>query len=71
MVKYLKLLRVLSGMTQKQLAAKTGISAPAISSIERGYMRPYPAWRKRLSAVFEVQEEVLFAEVKDDAKASL
>ncbi len=56
----LKAERKRQGLTQLELAKQTDIHPIEISKIERGAVRAYPGWRKRISAALGVSEEILF-----------
>lgn len=57
--------RLLRGLTQLELAKRTDIHPVEISRIERGVVKPYPGWRKRLAAALNVPEYELFPEADD------
>jgi transcriptional regulator with XRE-family HTH domain len=50
----LMLVRRMRGMSQAQLAAATGISAPNLSAVERGRMKLYPSYRARCAAALGI-----------------
>jgi transcriptional regulator with XRE-family HTH domain len=48
-------------MTQKKLAALTGMHRGTLSLIERGLLWPPRGWRFRLAEALQLPEEQLFA----------
>lgn len=58
----LKEIRTLKGLTQFELSMRTRIHPIEISRIERGIVKPYPGWRRRIAAALEVPEEEIFGE---------
>jgi len=58
----LKQVRQEKGFTQFQLAKMADVHPIDISRIERGVIRPYPNWRKRIAKALGVSEDVLFPE---------
>jgi transcriptional regulator with XRE-family HTH domain len=58
----LKQLRQKHKLTQAELAGRVNIPQNVISQIENGRIPAFPAWRKRICAVFEVEERVIFDE---------
>jgi len=58
----LKKVRAEKGLSQLDLAGKTGIAPGEISRIENDWIRPYPGWRKRLAKALGVSEKDLFPE---------
>lgn len=56
------------GWSLAKLCAKTGgIDGGALSKIERGIWPACPGWRRRIAAAFQMSEEELFSEVKENA----
>src|SRR6185312_8605638 len=54
----LRRLRLLTGLTQEELAGRAGLTAKAISKLERGERRhPYPDTVRRLGAALRLDEE--------------
>ena len=49
--------------SQTWVSGLSGIASPDLSAIEREVKPPYPGWRRRLSRVFGMPEEELFARV--------
>lgn len=50
------------GMTQAELAGRVNIPQNVISQIENSRIPAFPAWRKRICAVFKVKECEIFNE---------
>jgi transcriptional regulator with XRE-family HTH domain len=65
----LKAERIAQGLSQAALGAKCGLPTSTISALERGYVYPWPAWRKRLAAALKMSERELFPDA-DGGKAS-
>lgn len=57
--------RLQRGWSQTQLSHLTGIASPDLSAIEREIKPSYPGWRQRLTRVFGIPEEELFAQVDE------
>jgi transcriptional regulator with XRE-family HTH domain len=57
----LKYLRVLRGLSQVELAKKSGVSQSTIAQIEGGRKDPSISTLKKICIVFEIQLAVLFA----------
>ena len=56
--------RMEAGLSQEELAKKSGVSQGAIAMIERGRrMRPYPSTLKKLAIALEVQIKDLLPSV--------
>ena len=53
------------GLSQLEVMRKSGIAPNIISDLERGRLYPYPGWRKRLAIALDVDEKILFPEVKE------
>lgn len=60
----LRLARAKARMTQRDLAALTGISATAVSKLERNLMEPRPSTLIRLAKALRVRPAFFFREVK-------
>lgn len=60
---YMELERRKRNLTQKQLSGAVKISAADLSRIEKGVLKPYPAWKIRLSEYFQMPPEQLLKEV--------
>lgn len=54
------------GLTQFELAKRTGIHPTEIGKVERGILKPFPRWRKKLSQALGVPEDQLFGEAQSD-----
>jgi len=57
------------GWSQTKLSGLTGIASSDISSIESGWRRVFPGWKKRISEALGVhgpEAERLFEEVEAD-----
>lgn len=53
------------GLTQFELAKRTGIHPTDIGKVEAGIiLKPFPGWRKRLAQALGLSEEELFGEVE-------
>lgn len=50
------------GLTQFELAKRANIHPVEIGRIERGIIKPFPGWRKRLAEALGVPEAELFPE---------
>lgn len=57
----LAVLRKKTGLTQKQIANKMGISPKAWQSYETGFRTPKPAVMQKIEDYFGVPKEVIFA----------
>jgi len=56
------------GLTQFELGKLANIHPVEIGRIERGIIKPFPGWRKRLAEALGVPEEELFGkEVQKNA----
>ncbi|OYD06281.1 helix-turn-helix transcriptional regulator [Paludifilum halophilum] len=55
----LKKLRLLRGLTQKQVADKVGVTRNMITMLEKGVARPSPALERRLKETLDASEDVL------------
>ncbi len=51
-------------LSQLKLAFLTGIQPPELSRIENGWIRPWPAWRKRLAKALNTSQAELFPDEK-------
>lgn len=58
-----KALRMLYGITQKELAEAVGISAPYLHDLENGHRRGTEEVRKRISEVLGADMSVVFPDV--------
>lgn len=58
----LKEIRLIKGLTQFELSIRTKIHPIEISRIERGIVKPYPGWRRRIAAALGVSEKEIFGE---------
>lgn len=50
------------GLTQFELARRTKIHPTEIGKLERGILKPFPGWKRRLAQALGVPEEYLFGE---------
>lgn len=57
----LAVLRKKTGLTQKQIANRMGISPKAWQSYETGFRTPKPAVMQKIEDYFGVPKEVIFA----------
>lgn len=67
----LKLVRKKLGITQLELAAKTGIHIPDIYRLEHGLLKPYKNWKERIALALNYPLEKideLFEIVEDSDK---
>ena len=64
----LKILRLVKGITQGELARNVGISRPWLSSIECGWSRPSEAVAERIAQALGVEERWLFEKVGTDGR---
>jgi hypothetical protein len=55
----LRLMRLLKGFTQDEIAVRAGIDQAIVSRAERG-LRSSPAARRKIATVLEMSEEILF-----------
>jgi predicted nucleotidyltransferase len=60
-----------AGMTQRDLATRSGISQPAIASIESGKRVPSTATRSRLDEALQVRPSVLLAAARERLRTVL
>lgn len=60
MIKKLKYLRALNGLSQVELAQKVGTTQPVISLIERGHIEPRGNLKKAIAKTLETIPETLF-----------
>jgi putative transcriptional regulator len=58
--------RLMSGMTQQELAERVGVTRQTVLSIEKGKYTPSVALALSLAEVFEVSVEALFQLNKDE-----
>jgi len=52
------------GISQFELARRTGLHPSTISKVERGVWMPFPGWRRRIAEALEVGENEIFPEEK-------
>lgn len=52
-------IRKTRGLTRLEVARRTGIDPATLYKIERGHIRLYPSWKRRLAEALEVPEEEL------------
>lgn len=55
----LKELRQQKGLSQWELARLSGIHPSLVSRLERGELKLYPGWRKKIAQALGVKEEEL------------
>lgn len=53
--------RLRRGWSQTKVTMQTGISTTDVGLLERGLRPAYPAWRRKLSALYGIPEEELFS----------
>lgn len=58
----MKVKRVIKGLTQEQLAEKTGISRSHVTRIERGEIRPSVPVAKKLGEILDVDWRCFYDE---------
>lgn len=63
-------LRHRAGLSQRQLAAVTGIAQPNISAYESGRLTPSPATLARIEEATRVRPSVLLARMRDQIAAT-
>lgn len=56
------------GWSLRELSRRSRIPHSHLSNLERGKIPSCPAWRRRLSQVFQMESALLFAEQSDDAQ---
>lgn len=66
MILKLRKIRQERGWSLVKLCQKTGIDPGNLSRIERGYIYPYPGWRRRLAEALETPEKILFEVIDDE-----
>ena len=54
------------GWSQAEVARRTGLHPSTICHLEAGDIRPWPQYKVRLAALFDVPPEQLFAEREVD-----
>lgn len=59
--------RLMSGMTQEELAQRVGVTRQTVLSIEKGKYTPSVALALSLAEVFKVSVEALFELKKDES----
>ena len=60
----LQKVRKARGLSQLKLSYLTGIQPCEISRIENGWIRPWPAWRRRLAKALSTPQAELFPDEK-------
>src|SRR5699024_3666058 len=65
----LQRLRHRAGLSQRQLAAATGIAQPNISAYESGRLTPSPATLARIEKATQVRPSVLLTRMRDQVAA--
>jgi len=63
---FLRVERKRRGLTLAEVSRRTGIHPTALSRLERGELRAYPGWRRRLARSFRLPADTLFREVPAD-----
>src|SRR4029453_12812752 len=58
--------RLRRGWSQFHTGTLANIEPATVAQIESGRRFPYPGWRKRLAAAFDLPEELLFAPADED-----
>ncbi len=58
----MKKIREQQGVSLTRLCMLTGIHPANLSRLERGYIYPFPGWRKRIATALGVSEEEVFGE---------
>jgi len=58
--------RLRRGWSQFYTGTLANIEPSTVAQIERGHRFPYPGWRKRLAAAFDLPEEALFTPAEED-----
>ena len=64
----IKQLLLRKGISQNKLSQLARVPVSSISMIVNEKLYPCPAWRKRISEVLEVSEELLFSNNRGDSK---
>lgn len=59
--------RIERGWTQAEVCRRTGLDQATISKLERGIYPSYPGWRRRLSRLFKMPADLLFAPAEHEA----
>ena len=62
-------MRLRAGLSQRQLADRSGIAQPNISAYESGKLTPSPATLARIAKAAEVRPSALLAQMRDDIMA--
>lgn len=65
----IRLARRRAGLTQRQLAERTGIAQPNLSAYESGRLVPSPVTLDRIRDATRVRPSALLAQMRDDIKA--
>lgn len=55
----------------RKVADRTGIAIADVSRVERGLLPPWPGWRSRLAAAFDLPQAYLFAPVAEPLPNSI
>ncbi|MCL6448260.1 MAG: helix-turn-helix transcriptional regulator [Armatimonadetes bacterium] len=58
----LEFFRRLAGLNHREFAKKLGVAPTNVSLIERGYRKPWPAFKERAAAVLRVDYETLWGD---------
>lgn len=53
-------LREERNISRAELSLRTGIDYVTLSKLERGWMLPFPGWRRRIAQALGVEESELF-----------
>ena len=59
---HMKKIREQQGVSLTKLCVLTGIHPANLSRIEKGYIYPFPGWRKRIAKALNVREEEIFGD---------
>ena len=65
-MKRLRFIRLIQGLTQIELAYKSGVSASRISLIECGYVKPSSRDSDRLATTLKVDEDELIEDLQHE-----
>jgi predicted nucleotidyltransferase len=63
--------RLRAGLTQRELAARSGTSQPAIAAIEKGVRSPGPETRLRIEAALRVRPSILLESALEEVREVL
>lgn len=58
--------RLRRGWSQTYVSVQTGVHPATLSRLERGQVPPWPAYRRKLAELFDMDADELFQEVPDD-----